>query len=50
MNREGIELNPYLWIKFLAFAEDNGISTDHELDWGPWWDCWIDGYNTSQSE
>ena len=31
----------YNWSAFYGFAVDEGISTDDEEDFGPWWTCWM---------
>ena len=29
---------------FNRYALENGISLDNKDDWGPWWDCWLNGW------
>lgn len=50
MSRNGVELSEFLWLKFSEWAETEGVSLDNELDWGPWWDCWHDGYGAGCDE
>jgi len=38
------EKEKYNWAKFTEYANREGISLDDEEDYGPWWDCWKEGY------
>ena len=31
------------WVHFQTYADGFGIPTDNEEDWGPWWDCFVEG-------
>jgi len=48
--RNGHEIAPELWLSFIEFADENGISTDNEQDWGPWFDAWEAGYDQGYSD
>lgn len=32
---------------FLDYATERGINMEDEEDWGPWWECFITGYNAA---
>ena len=34
----------YDWDKFVEWAEISRVSLNHGDDYGPWWDCWKEGY------
>ncbi len=38
----------YNWNSFTEWAEENGVSLDHEDDYGPWWDCWKDAHRVCE--
>ena len=48
--RYGVKLDQTNWDFFVAFCVREGISTEDEGDWGAWWDCWADGYDTALKE
>ena len=33
----------YYWIKFVDYAESEGISLNDIEDYGAWWECWKAG-------
>lgn len=33
-------MEDYLWNDFEVWADLNGVSLEHEIDWEPWWECW----------
>jgi len=43
MTRNGRKITEVFAIRFSSWCEENGVSLDNEEDWGPWWDCWVDG-------
>jgi len=32
------------WLAFILWAETHGVSGEDEEDWGPWWECFLTGY------
>lgn len=46
MKRNNHEIPEFLANAFRVWAAANGVSLEYEDDWSPWWDCWLDGYNT----
>ena len=50
MFRNGHKINDELWNRFVDIAEENGVSTEDEIDWGAWWDFWIAGYEWGKLE
>lgn len=31
------------WDAFVEWAGDNGVSLEHQEDWQPWYECWMNG-------
>lgn len=50
MYRNGETIDDRLWNIFAVWAEDYGVSDEHENDWGPWWDCWKAGYDCAYED
>ena len=37
------------WSDFVEFAQANNIGLEHEVDWMPWWECWVDGFEKGRN-